>query len=106
MAKRKFTVDKALDAVFDNDFGLSEGESSDKEDGEEAFAYFGDPVFLCSEIEELTWDLDDEDEGDLHDFSDDGIAVFSYTNSEELLGGARQCDHGCGYGHGQGCGAE
>ena len=85
MARSKFTVDKVLDAVFDDGFDLSEGESSDKEDREELYAYLDDPV-LRSEIEELTWDLVDEDEGDLDDFSDDGNAVFSYTDIQEPLG--------------------
>ena len=53
----KFTIE-ALDAVFDNDFSLSEGEPSDKEDGALCLLRW----VGCSEIEELTLDLVDEDE--------------------------------------------
>ena len=44
MAKRSFEVDEVLDAVYDSDFGLSDGESSADEDGDDIYAYLGDPV--------------------------------------------------------------
>ena len=54
MARRRFDVDEVLDAVFDSDFGLSEGESSADEDGEDFYAYLGDPVVGRASISALT----------------------------------------------------
>ena len=54
MARRRFDVDEVLDAVFDNDFGLSDGESSADEDGDGIYAYLGDPVVDRSSISALT----------------------------------------------------
>ena len=56
MAMLKFTIE-ALDAVFDDGFSLSGGEPSDEE--EVALCLSQWPG--CSEIEELTQDLVDED---------------------------------------------
>ena len=54
MARRRFDVDEVLDAIFDNDFGLSDGESSADEDGDGIYAYLGDPVVDRSSISSPT----------------------------------------------------
>lgn len=54
MARQRFDVDEVLDAIFDSDFGLSEGESSADEDGEDFYAYLGDPVVGRASISALT----------------------------------------------------
>ena len=55
MATLRFTGEEATDAVFDNDFSLSEGESS--EEGDNLYALLGEAVIRRSDIEALTCDL-------------------------------------------------
>ena len=39
---------------FDNEFGLCDGESSDKECGEDLYAYLSEPVVSMSDVDALT----------------------------------------------------
>ena len=73
MATKRYTVDEALEAVFDDDFGLSDGGSSNEEEGEDYYAYLGEPVVPASAVEALTRDVvsGDEDDDDRDDASDD-----------------------------------
>ena len=71
MATRRLTVDEALDAVFDDDFGLSDGESSEEE-GDDLYALLGEPVVRRSDIDALTRDLVDDDDGSTNDDDNDG----------------------------------
>lgn len=57
MAMKQYAVDKALEMVFDNDFGLSEGYLTYKEEGEDIHAYLGEPLVLSSDTEALTHDV-------------------------------------------------
>ena len=50
MATRKLTVDDVLETICDDEFGLSEGESSDEECGEDLYAYLGEPVVTRSGV--------------------------------------------------------
>lgn len=43
-------MDEVLDAVFDSDFGLSDGASSADEDGDDVYAYLGDPVAMTDRL--------------------------------------------------------
>ncbi len=54
MARQVFGVDDVLEAVFNDDFGLSDGESSAGEEGEDVYAYLGDPVLDRGQIRDLT----------------------------------------------------
>ena len=54
MASRRFDLNKALDTVCNSDFGLSEGQSSEDEDGDDFYAYLGDPVVDRDSISALT----------------------------------------------------
>ena len=72
MATRRFTVDEALEAVFDDDFGLSDGESSEEEEGDDLYALLGDPVVRRSDIDALTHDLVDGDVDGYGDGNSDG----------------------------------
>ena len=56
MAMKRY-VDEALEAILDNDLGLSDGDSSDEEEGEDYYAYLGEPVVSPSDIETLTHDV-------------------------------------------------
>ena len=59
MATRRYTISEVADAVFDDDFGLSKEESSDEEDGEDIYAYLGDPIVKRGAIDALTRDVVD-----------------------------------------------
>ena len=72
MATRRFTVDEALEAVFDDDFGLSDGESSEEEEGDDLYALLGDPIVRRSDIDALTRDLVDGDGDGDSDGDNDG----------------------------------
>ena len=48
----RFTVDEVLDAVFDDDFGLSDGDSS--EEGEDIYSYIGEPVLSRANLEKVS----------------------------------------------------
>ena len=73
MATRRFTVEKALDAVFDNDFSLSDDESSEEEEEvDDLYALLGEPVIRTSDIDALASDCGVGD-GD----SDDIVIVIS-----------------------------
>ena len=50
---RKLGVDEVLQRLFDDDFGLSEDDSSD-EDGEGIFAYAGQQHFDAAEVAALS----------------------------------------------------
>ena len=50
---RKLGVDEVLQRLFDDDFGLSEDDSSD-EDGEGIFAYAGEQHFDAAEAAALS----------------------------------------------------
>ena len=98
MATKRYNVDKA---IFDYDFGLSDGYSSDEEEGEDYYTYFGDPVVLPSDIEVLTHDVvsGDEDGDDRDNDSDDFLPEFDPFDGpfdkEDLLGLTGTCsDHG------------
>lgn len=47
-----FTVEEALEALMDDDLGLSDGEASDEE-GEDIYGYIGEPVLRRTDIEGL-----------------------------------------------------
>ena len=82
MASKRFDVDEVLEAVFDSDFGLSDGDSSAGEDGDSVYAYLGDPVIDRSSISALTsrMTIDRMDDGGT---IDDGGRTF---DDEELVG--------------------
>ena len=42
MATRRLTAGDVVEAVYDSDFGISDGDSSGQEDGEDIYAYMGD----------------------------------------------------------------
>ena len=42
MATRRLTAGDVVAAVFDSDFGISDGDSSGQEDREDIYAYMGD----------------------------------------------------------------
>ena len=42
MATRRLTAGDVVVAIYDNDFGISDGDSSRQEDGEDIYAYMGD----------------------------------------------------------------
>ena len=52
MAKR-WTVDEGLEAIFDDDFSLSDGKAS-FENGGDTYRYVGEPVLHHTDIEELS----------------------------------------------------
>ena len=94
-ATRRYTVDEVLDAVFDDDFGLSDGRSS--EEGEDLYAMLGDPIVLCSDTDALTdkhvdsgvdgtsGDDSDGDSGGRYRADDDTGALHSPTDPEDPL---------------------
>lgn len=51
MASR-YTIDEALEAILDDDFGLSDGDSSDEE-GEDIYCYVGEPVLRRADVDIL-----------------------------------------------------
>ena len=64
-----------MEAILDDDFGLSDGDSSDEEEGEDYYAYLGEPVVPPSYIEALTHDAvsgDDVDDDDGNDARSSG----------------------------------
>jgi hypothetical protein len=97
-----------LDTVFDSDFGLSDGDSSPDEDGDDIYAYLGDPIVGRASISELTdrltIDAMNVDAAVDDNVDDDGHTIEGdeRTAEEELeldLGdpGAEDMDLGDGY---------
>ena len=52
MASRRFGVDDMLDAIFDDDFSLSDGSASEEE-GKDVYAYLGEPTLLLEDVETI-----------------------------------------------------
>ncbi len=44
MATKRFATNEVIDAIFDSDFGISDGDTSADECGEEVYAYSGESV--------------------------------------------------------------
>ena len=94
MSNRRFTVEVALDTFLDNDFSLSDGESSEEEEGDNLHALLGEPVVRRRDSDALTRDLvvgDDNDhsDGDCNDVGD-GVSdspsdVPSFTDPVDPL---------------------
>ena len=81
MATRRFTVEEALDAVLDDNFSLSDGQSSEEEEGDDLYAVLGEPVICRSDIDALTRDLVvDDDDGD----SDGDSNINGDSNSDSV----------------------
>jgi len=96
MASR-LSVTEVLDTLLDD--GFSNGESNDDE-GEEIYAYLGEPVLRCSELEAKSLREPMADDWDEVDFSKDGVDAEDRdetvdvkdkdeTNTEERLAEAR-----------------
>ena len=51
MASR-YMIEAAIEAIFDDEFGLSDGESSD-EDGKDIYGYVGEPVLRHADVRHL-----------------------------------------------------
>ena len=102
MAMKRYNVDEALEVILDDDFGLSDGDSSDEEEGE-YYAYLGEPIVPPSDIEVLTHDVvsgDDVDDDDGDDARSSGgflpeLNPFDgSSNEEDPLGLTGTCsDH-------------
>ena len=52
MATRIFATNKVIDAIFDSDFGISDGDTSADECGEEVYAYSGESVIDRRQLRE------------------------------------------------------
>ena len=86
--------------VFDDNSSLSEGYSTDEEEGEDYYAYLGEPLVLPSDIEALTRDVvsGHKDGDDCDDASDDSLPEFDPSDGsyeEDTLGltGTRSDDY-------------
>ena len=62
MASRRFNVQEAISTIFDDEFGLSDGELS-AEEGEDIYPYLGEPVLLRSAVDELNEAIVEDDDG-------------------------------------------
>lgn len=51
MASR-YTIEEALESILDDDFGLTDGESSD-EDGDDIYSYAGQPVLSRADVQDI-----------------------------------------------------
>ena len=56
----RYSTEEALDVFLDDDFGLSNGESSEEEAVEQFYAHTGDPVFARSDVEALSRKIVDD----------------------------------------------
>ena len=56
----RYSTEEALDVFLDDDFGLSDGESSEEEAVEQFYAHTGDPVFARSDVEALSREIVDD----------------------------------------------
>ena len=84
MATKGYNVDEALEAILDDDFGLSDGDSSDEEEGKDYYACLGEPVVPPSDIEALTHNIVSEDKVD-DDDGDDACCSNSFSPSSTVL---------------------
>ena len=82
MVSGRFDVNEVLEAVYDSDFSLSEGQSSEDEDGDDFYAYLGDPVVdrdsISALTDRLTIDVTDADATVEDCMEDDG-----YTGEDD-----------------------
>ena len=86
MATWRFTVEEALDAVFDDNFSLSDGESSEEEEGGDLYALLGEPVIRRSDIDALTRDLVVSDDDGNDDGNSDGDGDIDGNNDSDSVG--------------------
>ena len=86
------TVGEALEAILDDDFGLSDGESSDEE-GEDIYGYIGEPVLHCTDVEEKLGEAvvdgpfsdHDGNDGDLSDSGERGTSPERAQSNADCL---------------------
>ena len=95
MASGRYTVEETLTAIFEDKFGLSDGELSDEE-GEEIYPYLSEPVLLRKSVDEITKVIDDHDHSDTESSVDDNELhevepSQQYQFQDELVG---SCDNG------------
>ena len=87
MVSRMFDVQEAISAIFDNDFGLSDGELS-REEGEDIYPYLGETVLPRSTVDELTRAVvDDDGRSDANCDDDDYFEGTNgaLTHADELI---------------------
>ena len=81
-------VEAAVDAVLQDDFGLSDGDMSDEE-GEEIYAYLGEPVVSRPAMESLGEELltvgDDTADGHLGNDDDDPTSLRAESGENECI---------------------
>ena len=95
VASGRFTVEETLTAMFDDKFGLSDGEWSDKE-GKEIYPYLSEPVLLRKSVDEITKVIDDHHHSDTESSVNDNELhevepSQQYQVQDELVG---SCDNG------------
>ena len=95
MATKQYNVDEALEPILNDEFGLSDGDLSDKEEGEDYNVYLGEPVVPPNDIEALTHNVvsgddADDDDGDDACPSDGSLTELDPSDGspdeEDLLG--------------------
>ena len=59
MASRRYGVEEALEAILDDDFGLSDGPKSEEE-GEDIYAYVGVPTLPRGDVEAIGFSVADD----------------------------------------------
>ena len=85
-SKRYVTVDEAIDAVFQDDFGLSDSESSEDEGGNDIYAYLGEPVLQQSVVESLAHEVEPGSADECSEEDENDFVVDSRT----AAGGTRK----------------
>ena len=81
MASR-YTIEEALEAILDDDFGLSDGETSD-EDGEDIYHYVGEPVLRRIDVQDLGDSIVGSHLVDLGEDADDSRYLLDVSEQNE-----------------------
>ena len=89
MATRRYTVSEAASAIFDEDFGLSDAQSSEEETEEELYAYLGEPVVESAAVDNITRSIEDTTprDSDVESFAESSVSLSSAAANDENLNG-------------------
>ena len=89
MATRRYTVSEVACTIFDEDFGLSDAETSEEETEEGLHAYLGDPVVESAAVDDISRSFEDTAPRDSDEecFAENSMSLSSTAANDENLNG-------------------
>ena len=89
MATRRYTVSEVACTIFDENFGLSDAETSEEETEEGLHAYLGDPVVESAAVDDISRSFEDTAPRDSDEecFAENSMSLSSTAANDENLNG-------------------